>query len=482
MNVLSVASEIFPLVKTGGLADVTGALPAALARSGVHVRTMLPAYPDVKARLQKKAQPLHEYRNLFGGAARVIAAELEGLDLLVLDAPHLFDRKGGAYGDAAGIDWPDNWRRFAAFSRAAADVATGAIDGYQPDIVHAHDWQAAMTLAYLRYGKQPAPASVMTVHNLAFQGQFPATIFPELGLPPGAMTLDGVEYFGGVGFLKAGLQAASAITTVSQTYAQEIRTPEFGMGLDGLINVRSERLHGILNGIDTSQWNPETDEHLNVRFSSRNLKGRGGNRRAVEERFALDRDESPLLIVVSRLTWQKGMDILVGQLDAIAATGVRFAILGSGDAGLEGALLAGSARHRGRIGCVIGYDEKLSHIMQGGADAIVIPSRFEPCGLTQLYGLRYGCVPVVARTGGLADTIIDANHAALAAGVATGFHFRPGSGQALVDAIDRLSHVFADKRAWTMMQKQGMKTDVSWDASARDYVDLFRSLSAQGNS
>lgn len=482
MNVLSVASEIFPLVKTGGLADVTGALPGALGRLGVNVRTIMPAYPDVKARLPKNAPALHAYSNLFGGPAKVVAARMEGLDLLLLDAPHLFDRKGGAYGDASGVDWPDNWRRFAAFSRAAADVATGAIDGYQPDIVHAHDWQAAMTLAYLRYGKKPAPPSVMTVHNLAFQGQFPASIFPELGLPAGAMTLDGVEYFGGVGFLKAGLQAASAITTVSQTYAQEIRSPEFGMGLDGLINVRADRLHGILNGIETEQWDPETDEHLNVRFAAKNLKGRGGNRRAIEERFALDRDESPLLIVVSRLTWQKGMDILVSQLDAIVAAGVRLAILGSGDAALEGALLAGAARHRGRIGCVIGYDEKLSHLMQGGADAIIIPSRFEPCGLTQLYGLRYGCVPVVARTGGLADTIIDANHAALAAGVATGFHFQPGSGQALVDAVHRLSHVFADKPAWVKMQKQGMRTDVSWDASARDYVGLFRSLSAQGHS
>lgn len=457
---------------------MTGALPGALGRLGVGVRTMLPAYPAVKARLPKKPKPVHEYKHLFGGAARMIEAQIDGLDLLVLDAPHLFDRAGGAYGDASGIDWPDNWKRFAAFSRAAADIATGAVAGFQPDIVHVHDWQAAMVLAYLRYGEKPAPPSVMTVHNLAFQGQFPASIFPELGLPPSAMTLDGVEYFGGVGFLKAGLQAANAITTVSPTYAQEIRGAEFGMGLDGLINARADRLHGILNGIDTAQWNAEADPHLAAPFSARSLKARAVNRRAVEERFALDADTSPLLIVISRLTWQKGMDILAAEIDHIVAAGARLAVLGSGDTGLEGALLAGAARHRGRIGCVIGYDESLSHVMQGGADAILIPSRFEPCGLTQLYGLRYGCVPVVARTGGLADTVIDANHAALAAGVATGFHFEPGSGQALLEAVHRLSHVFSDPRAWAAMQKQGMKTDVSWEASAREYVQLFRSLTA----
>ncbi|MBX9451950.1 MAG: glycogen synthase GlgA [Mesorhizobium sp.] len=478
MKILSVASEVFPLIKTGGLADVTGALPGALAALGVSVRTMLPGYPSVLARLPKKTKALHSYADLFGGKARIVAGTLDGLDLIVLDAPHLFDRPGGAYGDGGGADWPDNWRRFAAFSRAAADVASGAVGDLRPDIVHAHDWQAALTLAYLRYDERPSPPSVMTVHNLAFQGQFPASIFPELGLPPQAMALDGVEYFGGVGFLKAGLQAAQAITTVSPTYAQEIRTPEFGMGLDGLINLRAGHLHGILNGIDTGQWDPQTDPHLAETFSAKSLKARGKNRRAVEQRFGLDPDASPLLCVVSRLTWQKGMDILAAELDAIAGLGARLAVLGSGDQGLEGALLAGAARHRGRIGVVVGYDEGLSHLLQGGADAILIPSRFEPCGLTQLYGLRYGCVPVVARTGGLADTVIDANHAALSAGVATGFQFAPGSGDALVGAVQRLCGVFADRGAWTAMQKQGMKADVSWQASARDYVALFRSLAA----
>ncbi len=475
MQVLSITSEVFPLVKTGGLADVAGALPAALAAHGVHVRTMLPGYRTVMERLPKATNALHSYRNLFGGPARVVACRLEGLDLLILDAPHLFDRAGGAYGDGTGIDWDDNWRRFTAFGRAAADVASGKLGSWCPDVVHAHDWQAAMALAYLRYGDVPTP-SVMTVHNLAFQGQFAASIFPELGLPPEAMTIDGVEYFGGVGFLKAGLQAASAITTVSPTYAQEIRTPQFGMGLDGLINLRKEKLTGILNGIDIKHWDPETDVHLTAPYGPKTLKTRAINRRTVEERFQLEVDNSPLLAVVSRLTWQKGIDILASEIDRLVALGVRLAILGAGDAGLEGALLAASARHHGRVGAIIGYDEALSHLMQGGADAIVIPSRFEPCGLTQLYGLRYGCVPVVARTGGLADTVIDANHAALAAGVATGFQFEPGSGDAIVEAVSRLQRVYAKPARWAKMQSQGMKTNVSWETSAGEYARLFRSL------
>lgn len=479
MNVLAVASEMFPLIKTGGLADVTGALPGALAQAGVGVRTMLPGYGPVMEGLPARAGALHAYDDLFGGKARILGAQVEGLDLLVLDAPHLFKRAGGAYGDGGGADWPDNWRRFAAFSRAAADVAAGVIAGFTPDIVHVHDWQAALTLAYLRYGGRPAPPSVITVHNLAFQGRFPAPVFPELGLPAAAMALDGVEYFGGVGYLKAGLQAASAITTVSPTYAREIRTPEFGMGLDGLIDARASDLHGILNGIDTRQWDPAQDPHLAAHFSARTLKARAGNRRAVEARFDLDADASPLVTVISRLTWQKGVDLIAAEFDRIVGLGVRLAVLGSGDAALEGALLAGAARHRGRAGVMIGYDEGLSHLMQGGGDAILIPSRFEPCGLTQLYALRYGCVPAVARTGGLADTVIDANHAALAAGVATGIHFQPGSGEAIVEAVQRLARLHAEPAVWTAMQKQAMKADNSWAASAGTYARLFRSLAAR---
>ncbi|ESY71526.1 glycogen synthase [Mesorhizobium sp. LNHC252B00] len=475
MQVLSVTPEIFPLIKTGGLADVTGALPIALATKGVTMRTLIPGFPTVMAAFKKRKAVL-QYPLLQGGRASVHSVQLAGLELFVLDAPHLFDRPGGPYGNATGVDWPDNWRRFAALSQVGGDIASGAISGYQPDIVHAHDWQSAMALAYMRYGRAVGVPSMLTVHNLAFQGQFGAGIFGELGLPAAAMALDGVEYYGGVGFLKAGLQAAWAITTVSPTYAQEIRSAEFGMGLDGLINMRSSDLHGIVNGIDTGIWDPETDKHLVSTYTASTLKARAPNRAAVEDRFSLERDDSPIVCVVSRLTWQKGMDILATAVDGVVATGARLAILGSGDAGLEGTLLAAAARHRGRIGVVVGYDEGLSHIMQGGCDAIVIPSRFEPCGLTQLYGLRYGSVPVVARTGGLADTVIDANEAAISAGVATGFQFAPNNGGALLHAIRRLVDAHASPVVWESLQRQGMKADVSWDKSAEKYFELYRSL------
>ncbi|MEP9385669.1 glycogen synthase GlgA [Mesorhizobium sp. KR9-304] len=478
MQVLAVTPEIFPLIKTGGLADVTGALPVALAKQGVATKTLVPGYPQVLKAVETSA-PLHQYPAMHGGKATIFAASSAGLDLLVLDAPHLFDRPGGPYGDSIGADWPDNWRRFSALSFAGADIAAGAIAKYRPDVVHAHDWQAALTLAYMRYGPAAGTPSVMTVHNLAFQGRFGAGIFGELGLPAAAMSLDGVEYYGGVGYLKAGLQAAWAITTVSPTYAQEIRSPAFGMGLDGLVSLRAADLHGIVNGIDTAIWDPQTDIHLRAKYSQKTLKNRAANRKVVEERFRLVHDDSPLFCVVSRLTWQKGIDILVAALDDIVATGARIAVLGSGDAALEGALLAGAARHVGRVGIIIGYDEELSHLMQAGCDAILIPSRFEPCGLTQLYGLRYGCVPVVARTGGLADTVIDANEAALSAGVATGFQFDPESSDALLDAVKRAIAVHTDRAAWSTMQRQGMKADVSWDRSAAKYIELYRSLVAR---
>ena len=478
MQVLAVTPEIFPLIKTGGLADVTGALPIALARQGVATRTLIPGFPQVLKAVEKSA-PLRQYPAMHGGKVAIFAATFAGLDLLVLDAPHLFDRPGGPYGDSTGADWPDNWRRFSALSFAGADIAAGAIKGYRPDVVHAHDWQAALTLAYMRYGPTAGTPSVMTVHNLAFQGRFGAGIFGELGLPATAMSLDGVEYYGGVGFLKAGLQAAWAITTVSPTYAQEIRTPDFGMGLDGLVSMRAADVHGIVNGIDVEIWDPQKDAHLKSNYSQKTLKSRAANKKAVEERFGLTRDDSPIFCVVSRLTWQKGMDILTDVLDPLLATGARLAVLGSGDAALEGALLAAAARHRGRVGVVIGYDENLSHLMQGGCDAILIPSRFEPCGLTQLYGLRYGCVPIVARTGGLADTVIDANEAALAAGVATGFQFDPANGAALAHAVQRAVAVYADRAAWASIQRQGMKADVSWDRSAAKYAELYRSLVAR---
>lgn len=480
MKVLAVASEMFPLIKTGGLADVAGALPGALKRHGVETRTLLPGYRPVLAKLGH-VDTVHSWADLFGGAARLLAAKTGEADILVLDAPHLFDRDGSPYGDLAGHDWHDNWRRFAAFGRAGADIAAGDVEAFGPNLVHAHDWQAGMTLAYMRYGRAASVPSIVTIHNLAFQGQFAASVFPWLGLPDHAFTMDGIEYYGGVGFLKAGLQSASAITTVSPTYAQEIRLPEFGMGLDGLLNVRAGDLHGIVNGIDTEAWDPGADPYIPRRYGVRNLGVRKENRKVVEERFQLDHDSGLLVSVISRLTWQKGMDVLGGVLDELVATGIRLAVLGTGDQMTESAFLSATARHRGRVGVMIGYDEPLAHLLQAGSDAIIVPSRFEPCGLTQLCALRYGTVPIVARTGGLADTVIDANDAALARGVATGLQFAPVDGPRLLAALSRAAQLFADGEAWRRMQLNGLKTDVTWDHSAAKYAALYRQLVSQGD-
>lgn len=477
MRVLSVASEAYPLIKTGGLADVVGALPAALAHHGVAMTTFLPGYPALAA-VMRKAEVVHRYTDLLGVEARILAASIGDHPLLILDAPGLFARGGGPYGDTTGADWVDNWLRFAAFSRAAADLASGVVDGQQFDILHAHDWQAAMAPAYLRYApRQGAPAkAIVTIHNIAFQGRYGAEIFADLALPDAAFALDGIEYYGGVGFLKAGLEAADAITTVSPTYAAEIRRGEFGMGLEGLINVRADRLTGIVNGIDPAVWNPATDAALPSRYTARTLTRRRINKRAVETLYGLDTGDGPIFTVISRLTWQKGMDVLVAAIDELVALGGRLALLGSGDSALEHAFLAAAERHPGRVGVRIGYDEPVSHLLQAGADAILIPSRFEPCGLTQLYGLAYGCIPVVARTGGLADTVIDANEAAVAAGVATGIQHDGITPEALSHALRRTIALYARPDRWAMLQRNAMRADFSWDESGRRYATLYSNL------
>lgn len=480
MNILSVASEVFPLIKTGGLADVAGALPLALAGHGIRMRTLMPGYPVVMQRITA-VETVATFDDLLGEPARILATTHEGIEILVLDAPGFFDRPGGPYTDATGKDFVDNWQRFAALSFAGAEIARGLLPDWRPDIVHAHDWQTAMTPVYMRYtGLQHIP-SIVTVHNLAFQGQFGADIFTDLRLPPDAFTVDGLEYYGDVGFLKGGLRTAWSITTVSPTYAQEITTPEYGMGLEGLINARAPDLAGIVNGIDTMVWNPETDTHIARPFAPGSLKQRAVNRQAVAERFNLEQDDGPIFCVVSRLTWQKGIDIIAEVADWIVQQGGKLVVLGSGDQGLEGALLAAASRHRGRVGIVIGYNEPLSHLMQAGADAILIPSRFEPCGLTQLYGLRYGCIPVVARTGGLADTVIDANEAALSARVATGFQFTPINAEGLRQALRRVFKAWHEPKVWARIQNQGMKSDVSWENSAARYAALYSSLLTRAN-
>jgi starch synthase len=478
LKILSVASEAVPLVKTGGLADVVGALPAALTPHGVVLTTLLPGFPAVMQSV-KRGKVLHSYDNLLGQEARLIAGKLGDNPLIVLDAPGFFAREGSPYSDPGGKDWQDNWRRFAALGRAAADLAGGLVKARKFDLLHAHDWQAAMALAYLRFaplaGSKPVP-SVLTVHNMAFQGYYGRETFKQLGLPKSAWAIDGVEYHKGVGFLKAGMEAASIVTTVSPTYAQEIRVPEFGMGLEGLVVNRGDRVRGIVNGIDPAEWNPASDPHLAANYTVRSLAKRTANKRALEREFGLESGGGPLFIVISRLTWQKGMDVLLEVLDHLVGIGGRLALLGSGDAAMEAEFRAASARHPGRIGVRIGYDEALSHRMQGGGDTILVPSRFEPCGLTQLYGLAYGCVPVVARTGGLADTVVDANLAAREAGAATGLQFSGVDYPTLAAAVSRAVMLYHQPDAWKAIQRNGMKADFSWTNSGRVYAELYREL------
>jgi starch synthase len=472
LKTLSVVSEAYPLVKTGGLADVAGALPAALAPYDVAVTTLIPGYKPVMAALTR-AETVRKYDDLLGVEARLLAGRAGDLDVMVLDAPGLYARDGGPYLDpVTAKDWPDNWLRFGALGRAAADLGEGRF-GPGFDIVHGHDWQGALAAAYLHYDGGAVP-SIVTIHNIAFPGWFAPEIFPHLQLPPRAFAIEGVEYYNGVGFLKAGLYTCDAITTVSPTYAEEIRSPEFGMGLEGLIKARADHVFGIVNGIDTTVWNPASDTHLVAQYDSRTLHLRRQNRRVVEKVFGLTEGFGPIFGVVSRLTAQKGMDVLAELADALVAMGGRLALIGTGDRKLETQFIAAANRHRGRIGVVIGYDEALSHLLQGGADAILIPSRFEPCGLTQLYGLRYGCVPVAAQTGGLADTIIDANDAAVNAGAATGLLFHDVTTASVAAALRRAIARYANRKAWKSLQEQGMRGDYSWARPGRQYADLYR--------
>jgi starch synthase len=479
INVLSIASEIYPLVKTGGLADVTGALPGALCAEDVEMRTAVPGYPGVMAALEC-AEEVFAFPDLFGGAARILGGRARGLDLFVLDAPHLFDRPGNPYVGPDGLDWPDNAFRFAALAKAAAVIGQGLVAGFAPDAVHAHDWQAGLTAAYLHYGGGPRPAAILTVHNLAYQGQFPAELLDELGLPPRSLAVSGVEHFGAIGFLKAALQLSDWITTVSPSYAIEIQRPETGMGFDGLLRERSGSLSGILNGIDTGVWNPADDGLIAVNYDARTLYARAANKAALQEKFGLKPEPHKLLAgIVSRLSWQKGLDLLVDTLPVLLGEHMQLALLGTGDRDLEARFQAAAKAFPGRVGVCLGYDEGLAHALQAGCDALLVPSRFEPCGLTQLCALRYGAVPVVARVGGLADSIIDANEMALAAGVATGLQFTPGTDDGLALALRKTARLYGDRTAWRRLQKNGMAADVSWRGPARRYAGLYRQLAGK---
>lgn len=469
-RVLSVASECVPLVKTGGLADVVGALPAALAHQGWDMRVLLPCYRKLKP-LTAAMTPLWSATDLFGGPARVVAGVQGGVSVLLLEADHLYDREGGLYGGPSG-DWPDNARRFAALSWAGAEIAkSGLSDGWKPDVLHGHDWQAGFAPAYLAYGESAVP-SVITVHNIAFQGWAPASMLGDLRLPSQQFTSNGLEYYGGLSSLKAGLVTADRITTVSPNYAAELRRPEFGMGLQGVIAARAEVVSGILNGVDETVWSPDLEP---VAYSARSMKGKAANRAALCQQFDLE-VPGPLAILVSRLTDQKGIDLVAGAMPGFVAGGGGLIVLGSGDPSLENAMRNMQAEYPGRVAVRIGYDEALSHQLFAGGDAVLVPSRFEPCGLTQMYGLRYGTVPVVSAVGGLADTVIDANPAALSVGAATGIVFHPVDALAFEQALARLLALHADRQTWAKVQKSAMAQPVGWANSAKAYAALYEGL------
>lgn len=467
---LFVVSECAPLVKTGGLADVAGALPGALVTQGVAVRVLLPGYRVVMGQIGK-TKTVARYKDLFGGPAKVLAYTIAGLDLLILDAPHLYDRDGAIYGDATGADWPDNAERFAALCKAAAMIAADGVDGWTPDIVHGHDWQAGLTPEYMHALGVTAPF-VFTIHNIAFHGNADARKLDALGLDQARFTSEHFEFWGQISALKAGIVGAAKINTVSQTYAEELLTPEFGIGMDGILRARQADLTGIVNGIDPDAWNPATDPNIKPYKSA---AGKAANKKALRKTFGLAPADGPLCVLVSRLTEQKGIDLLLDALPALLARGGQLALLGSGDAKLEIALLEAADRHE-NLSVKIGYDEELSHQMMAGGDVIVVPSRFEPCGLTQLYGLRYGTLPLVALTGGLADTVINASHAALARGVATGVQFFPITTQALANAFVRVTDLFRDIKTWKAMQRNAMKQPVGWETSAALYKNIYESL------
>ena len=482
MKVLFVASECAPFVKTGGLADVVGAVPKALAPLGADVKIVLPAYPAL-AKQVTNGDIVHAFDNLFGGPARLISTRSDDLNLLLLDAPHLYDRPGSIYLDESGQDWSDNHLRFGALCVAATMVALDGVEGWRPDLVHAHDWQAGLVPLLIKIAdRQDAPKTIITIHNIAFQGLFPWTTRDLFDIPDHLFTHEGAEYYGQLGFLKAGLAFAEKITTVSPTYAVELLSPQFGMGLDGLLTARQNDLCGILNGIDLDVWDPQSDTALPANYSARNRINKRKCRDAVASRFGLHiNPATPLFCVISRLTEQKGLDLLLQALPELVERGGKLALLGSGSPELEQGFQNAAQTYPGSVGVEIGYDEELSHLMQGGSDAILVPSRFEPCGLTQLYGLRYGTLPIVAKTGGLADTVVDATKENLKTKSATGIQFSPIDVDQLRDAVWRTCELFDKQKIWKSMMGTAMRTPVGWDDSAPKYLKLYQDIVASSS-
>lgn len=491
MKVLYACTEVFPLLKTGGLGDVGAALPPALRDAGCDVRVLLPGFPAIRAGVNPstlaQAAPLAlpaGYGPQLGmlGSAQPPAlhpATLpgSGLAAYVLDVPALFDRPGNPYEDVHD----DNGIRFALLGWAAACLGNGLDPHWQPDVLHCHDWQTGLAPLYLRQMAMPGPppaASVFTVHNLAYQGIFPPALFARLGLPDYLFGIAGIEFWGQVSFMKAGLQAADRITTVSPTYAHEILEPEQGCGLDGLLRARSAVISGILNGVDYEVWSPARDGMLARPYDLDSLEHKRRAKADLQRRTGLQADPDAMVFgVVSRLTEQKGLHLVEAVADELVSMGGQLAVLGTGDPPLEQAFLRAAARHAGRIAVDIGYNEPLAHAIMGGADVILVPSRFEPCGLTQLYGLRYGTLPLVHRVGGLVDTVVDATAQNLESGRATGFMFDDEfSPQGLRVALRRCFELHARPHEWAQVQRTAMQQRFDWREAASQYATLYRSL------
>ena len=464
MRILFVTSEIYPLVKTGGLADVSGALPAALKSLGADIRILVPGYPGILSRLNDTA----ECAILPEG--RLLSASMPdtGVPVFVIEHRDYYWREGNPYLNGHGFDWPDNAARFGLLSKIAAHLASNHSPmEWKPDIVHCNDWQSGLAPAFMHFSETKAK-SLMTIHNIAFQGNFSPDWVARLGLPGSSFTMHGVEFHGHLSFLKAGLHYSNAITTVSPSYAREIQTHEMGCGMEGLLSWRRNEVYGILNGIDLAEWNPASDHHLAANYDSAGLEAKIEVKRALQKRLGLEQnDHAPLLGVVSRLTYQKGLDLINGCAPGFFEQGAQLALLGSGDHEFEREFLRLAENHPGKCAVSIGYDEALAHQIMAGADIFLMPSRFEPCGLNQMYGMRYGTPPVVRKTGGLADSVEDDE---------TGFVFESASVDALFDAIVRAISCYRDRAAFERIQKNGMSRDFGWGSSARAYLELYESL------
>jgi starch synthase len=479
MRILFASSEAHPLIKTGGLADVSGSLPRAILNLRQDIRLIIPAYRQVLK--QAVNLNLAAYLELEGVSepVRILSGRLPGgkVKIFLVDSPAHFDRPGPPYTRMNGSEWPDNAERFCVFCRAIHAIATNAAGlGWQPDIVHCNDWQTGLVPAMLADTKQ-APASIFTIHNLAYQGQFDWKTFKSLKLPAKWWSMEALEFHDMFSFIKGGLVFADWLTTVSPTYAKEIRTRKFGYGLEGLLNYRKENLSGILNGVDYTIWNPGRDLQIPVQFNRRSLFHKIENKRALQEHFGLPRDDtSPLFAVISRLVEQKGIDLVLDILPKLLAQGAQLLVLGSGDKVLERALRKASKQHARQVGVHIGYDETLAHHIEAGADSFLMPSRFEPCGLNQIYSLRYGTVPVVRSTGGLADTVVDTTPETLADKTATGFSFQKATATALWNAVQRAISHYRQPECWRQIVESGMQQDFSWKRSAERYVELYKQI------